>query len=76
MLHPTDDLRIDRIRPLIPPEILMENLPLTERASTTVAESREAAARILRGEDDRLVVIVGPCSIHDVDAARALVGEP
>src|SRR6478736_4782790 len=70
MLHPTDDLRIARIRPLIPPEILMENLPLTERASTTVAESREAAARILRGEDDRLVVIVGPCSIHDVTAAR------
>jgi 3-deoxy-7-phosphoheptulonate synthase len=70
MLHPTDDLRIARIRPLIPPEILMENLPLTERASTTVVESREAAARILRGEDDRLVVVVGPCSIHDVTAAR------
>ena len=67
MLHPTDDLRIDRIRPLIPPAILMENLPLTERASTTVVESREAAARILRGDDDRLVVVVGPCSIHDVD---------
>ena len=70
MLHPTDDLRIARIRPLIPPEILMENLPLTERASTTVVESREAAARILRGDDDRLVVVVGPCSIHDVTAAR------
>src|SRR5579884_2192960 len=70
MLRPTDDLRIERIRPLIPPEILMENLPLTERASTTVAEGRDAAARILRGEDDRLLVIVGPCSIHDVAAAR------
>ena len=70
MLHATDDLRIARIRPLIPPEILMENLPLTEKASTTVAESREAAARVLRGEDDRLLVIVGPCSIHDVAAAR------
>jgi 3-deoxy-7-phosphoheptulonate synthase len=70
MLHPTDDLRIERIRPLIPPEILMENLPLSERASATVAESREAATRILRQKDDRLVVVVGPCSIHDVAAAR------
>ena len=70
MLHPTDDLRIDRIRPLIPPEILMENLPLSERASTTVSESREAATRILRQQDDRIVVVVGPCSIHDVAAAR------
>ena len=70
MLHATDDLRIERIRPLIPPEILMENLPLSERASATVAESREAATRILRQKDDRLVVVVGPCSIHDVAAAR------
>jgi 3-deoxy-7-phosphoheptulonate synthase len=70
MLHPTDDLRIERIRPLIPPAILMESLPLDEKASTTVAESRDAITRCLRGEDDRLVVIVGPCSIHDVSAAR------
>ena len=48
----------------------MENLPLSEKASTTVAESREAVARVLRQQDDRLVVVVGPCSIHDVDAAR------
>src|SRR5215510_13981860 len=70
MLHPTDDLRIEQIRPLIPPAILMENLPLSEKASTTVAESREALTRVLRGTDDRLVVVVGPCSIHDVTAAR------
>jgi 3-deoxy-7-phosphoheptulonate synthase len=82
MLRATDDLRIEQIRPLIPPAILMENLPLSERASTTVAESREAVARILRQQDDRLVVVVGPCSIHDVAAAReyarglaALAGE-
>ena len=82
MLRPTDDLRIEQIRPLIPPAILMENLPLSERASTTVAESREAVAQILRRNDDRLVVVVGPCSIHDVAAAkeyaqglRALTGE-
>jgi 3-deoxy-7-phosphoheptulonate synthase len=70
MLHLTDDLRIERIRPLIPPAILMESLPLSEQASTTVAESREAITRALRDDDDRLVVVVGPCSIHDVAAAR------
>jgi 3-deoxy-7-phosphoheptulonate synthase len=71
MLHDTDDLRIERIRPLIPPAILMENLPLTEAASTTVVESRAAVTAVLRGQDDRLVVVVGPCSIHDVNAASA-----
>jgi len=82
MLRPTDDLRIERIRPLIPPAILIEDLPLSERASTTVAEARDAVARILRQQDDRLLVVVGPCSIHDVAAAReyargllALAGE-
>src|SRR4051812_10737746 len=70
MLHLTDDLRIEKIRPLVPPAILMENLPLTERASATVAGGRDAITRVLRGEDDRLIAIVGPCSIHDVKAAR------
>jgi 3-deoxy-7-phosphoheptulonate synthase len=70
MLRLTDDLRIEQIRPLIPPAILMENLPMTEVASTTVAESRETLTRVLRGLDDRLAVVVGPCSIHDVKAAR------
>src|SRR5580704_15293854 len=70
MLHRTDDLRISRIRPLIPPAVLIETLPLTETASATVAESRDAVARALAGHHDRLVVIVGPCSIHDVAAAR------
>jgi 3-deoxy-7-phosphoheptulonate synthase len=70
MLHLTDDLRIEKIRPLIPPAILMENLPITERASATVAEGRRNIARALRGVNDRLVVVVGPCSIHDVQAAR------
>jgi 3-deoxy-7-phosphoheptulonate synthase len=70
MYRLTDDLRIDRLRPLIPPAILMEQYPITEAAATTVAETREAASRILRGADDRLLVVVGPCSIHDVAAAR------
>ena len=70
MFRLTDDLRIDRLRPLIPPAILMEQHAITERASATVAEGREQTTRILRGEDPRLLVVVGPCSFHDVAAAR------
>jgi 3-deoxy-7-phosphoheptulonate synthase len=70
----TDDLRIENLRPLISPAILMEDLPLDENASTVVAEGREQIARILCGKDDRLVVIVGPCSIHDPVAAREYAG--
>lgn len=69
ILHQTDDLRIERLRPLIPPAILMEQYALTEAASATVAEGREAINRILREEDDRLLCVVGPCSIHDARAA-------
>src|SRR5206468_3515552 len=70
MYRLTDDLRIDRLRPLIPPAILMEQYAITEGASATVAEGREQVTRLLRGEDARLLVVVGPCSIHDVRAAR------
>ncbi len=70
MQFQTDDLRIQSLRPLLPPAILMEELPITDRASEVVASGREAVARILRGEDDRLVVVTGPCSIHDPDAGR------
>jgi len=69
MLRATDDLRIEGLRPLIPPAILIEELPLTEAASTTVWRGREEATAILRGEADRLVVVAGPCSIHDPDVA-------
>ncbi len=66
----TDDLRIQSIRPLLPPAILMEELPLGDRGTEVVAHGRETVARILRGEDDRLIVVAGPCSIHDPDAGR------
>ncbi len=69
MLHQTDDLRIAGLRPLIPPAILTEELPLSEQASMAVAEGREQATRIVCGDDDRLLVVVGPCSIHDPEAA-------
>jgi 3-deoxy-7-phosphoheptulonate synthase len=65
----TRDLRVESIRPLLPPAILLEELPLSETAAVTVSRGREEIARILRGEDDRLIVIAGPCSIHDPAAA-------
>jgi 3-deoxy-7-phosphoheptulonate synthase len=74
MLYATDDLRIETLRPLLPPAILMEEIPISEFASATVAKSREAVGRILAGEDDRLLVVVGPCSIHDPEAALEYAG--
>jgi len=69
MFEVTDDARIVGYRPLIPPAILTEELPLTEAASHVVAQGRQQAGRIITGNDDRLLVVVGPCSIHDPGAA-------
>jgi len=69
MLTRTDDLRIDNLRPLLPPAILMEEVPATEKQATTIAEARAAAGRIIDGDDDRLLVVVGPCSVHHPAAA-------
>jgi 3-deoxy-7-phosphoheptulonate synthase len=66
----TSNLRVKSIRPLEPPAILLEELPLTEPASLTVSQARQEVVRILNREDDRLLVIVGPCSVHDPVAAR------
>jgi 3-deoxy-7-phosphoheptulonate synthase len=74
MLRPTDDLRITQIRPLIPPAILLEEIPLSERASIVVSDTRAAIASALGGRDSRLVIIVGPCSIHDPGAALEYAG--
>lgn len=67
--HRTDDLRISGLNPLISPAVLAYYLPLTEQASALVAGARAQADAILRGEDDRLLAVVGPCSIHDPAAA-------
>lgn len=71
-----DDTRIKAVRPLITPAILQEWLPATEQAHALVESSRDAVSRVLHGQDDRLVVVVGPCSIHDheqaMDYARQL----
>ena len=65
----THDLRIAKTRPLLTPALLTDEIPLTDVASEQVCRSRSEIEAILFGEDDRLLVVVGPCSIHDVDAA-------
>jgi 3-deoxy-7-phosphoheptulonate synthase len=69
MFQRTDDLRITQVRPLLPPAILLEEIPVTEQSSNIVAGTRRAIADVLEQRDPRLVVIVGPCSIHDPVAA-------
>ncbi len=66
----TDDLRIRELRELASPETLLASHPLTAAAARTVADARSAVQRILHGTDDRLIVVIGPCSIHDVTAAQ------
>ncbi|MDN3578391.1 3-deoxy-7-phosphoheptulonate synthase AroG [Chitinimonas viridis] len=69
MLFQTDDVRIKEIKELLPPIAALEKYPVTEVATTTTFQARQAIHRILTGEDDRLLVVVGPCSIHDPEAA-------
>ncbi|MFN3523392.1 MAG: 3-deoxy-7-phosphoheptulonate synthase [Phenylobacterium sp.] len=69
MPTPTDDLRIRELRELSTPAQVISERPRTEAASAAVSRARTAVHRILRGEDDRLAVVIGPCSVHDVNAA-------
>ena len=69
MIKDTDDLRIQSLHPLLPPAILMEELPIGEQASEVVTDARKRAEQAVRGQNDRLLVVVGPCSIHDTNAA-------
>ena len=70
MTYQTDDLRIREIHQVIPPEQVREEFPLSERGAKTVYEARRQIVDILNRRDDRLLVIMGPCSIHNVEAAR------
>src|SRR5215831_14107051 len=70
MLHRTDDIRIRWTRVVLPPVFLDEEMPMTETASATVHQARTEISDILHGKDHRLLVIVGPCSIHDTKGAR------
>lgn len=67
--HQTDDVRISNIKELLPPIAVLEKFPATEKASETVYNARQAIHNILNDKDDRLLVVIGPCSIHDPEAA-------
>ena len=68
MTRQTEDLRIGDVRPLLSPAILHEEIPATEAATELIADARRTVEACLAGEDPRLVVVVGPCSVHDVRA--------
>ena len=74
MSQPTDDLRIRSLTPLSTPAEVINDCPASEAATETVAASRAALHRIIGGTDDRLVVVIGPCSIHDPRAALEYAG--
>ena len=74
MKYLTDDVRITGTEEVIAPESLIAEQPMLDTASRTVYETRGAISQILKGEDRRLLVVVGPCSIHDPDAAREYAG--
>jgi len=69
MFQHTDDLRIRSRKALTPPAVVLQEVPASERASEVVTAARQSVARILQGQDDRLMIVVGPCSIHDPEAA-------
>ena len=70
MKYRTDDLRIKEIKELLPPAKLLGDFPITEKAARIVYETRQEIHRILHGADDRALLIAGPCSIHDTQAAK------
>ena len=74
MNYKTDDLRIREIKELVAPVDLLGELPITSSAAQTVWQTRRAIHGILDGSDDRLLVVMGPCSIHDVKAAAEFAG--
>ena len=75
MEYRTDDLRIREIKELLPPAQVLRDISITRRTAETVYQTRQAIHRILHGADDRLLVIMGPCSIHDVKAAKEYAGK-
>lgn len=70
MFYRTDDLRIRRTEVVVPPDVLEKEFPETDTASATVFHARKQILEILRGKDQRLLAVAGPCSIHDPEAAR------
>ncbi len=70
MFHLTEDIRIQWTKVVLPPVLLEEEMPVTEIASTAIFDARNEITEILNGRDDRLLVLAGPCSIHDPKAAH------
>jgi len=68
-MYQTQDLHVVETRPLVSPALLHHEFPMTDEAAAVVAEARDRIRHILYNEDRRLLVIVGPCSVHDIDAA-------
>lgn len=69
MFEQTDDVRINNIKELLPPIALLERFPSSEQATQSVFSGRQAISKIFNNQDDRLLVVIGPCSIHDPKAA-------
>jgi 3-deoxy-7-phosphoheptulonate synthase len=69
MTTPTDDLRILALHELSTPAVVIDEYPRSEDAARTVAATRDAVHAILHGTDDRLAIVIGPCSVHDPEAA-------
>ena len=65
----TDDLRIQAIKNLIAPKVLQAEIPVGPNAASCIVQARDGIKKVLNDEDDRLVVVIGPCSIHDPEAA-------
>ena len=68
-MQSTDDIRIDDIRALVPASVLLDEFPISENASKVIFNARQQISKCIHGKDDRLVIVVGPCSVHDYDAA-------
>lgn len=69
MYYQNDDVRINEVKELLPPIAILERFPASENAAATVFNARQSIHNILAREDDRLLVVIGPCSIHDPKAA-------
>ncbi len=74
-MYQTDNLRIQGIKEVAAPSQVHDAFPISETAAKTVHDGRESVHRILHGTDDRIVIIVGPCSVHDPDAAMEYAGK-
>ena len=75
-MTPHDNIRIAQTRPLLAPSTLIEEVPLTKLATKVIEQGRQESSAILRGDDDRLCVVCGPCSIHDTKAALEYAERP